>query len=125
MSDGTAELRLLDPETLKEKNRITVTYNDKPLRALNELEWVNGEILANIYTTDLIAIINPESGVVTGVINLTGLLPEEDYTPGYTDVLNGIAYDAENDRLFVTGKRWPKLFEVRLIEQQSPSQASQ
>ncbi len=124
MSDGTAEIRLLDPETLKEKDRITVTYNDKPLRALNELEWVNGEIFANIYLTDLIAHINPDTGAVTGIINLTGILPEEDYVDGYTDVLNGIAYDSDTDRLFVTGKRWPKLFEIELIEQKPVTQAN-
>lgn len=116
MSDGTAEIRKLDPETLTETGRFTVTYDGKPVRALNELEWVNGEIFANVYQTDLIVRFSPETGVVTGVIDLSGILPAAERQPGYTDVLNGIAYDQDTDRLFVTGKYWPKLFEIRLVE---------
>jgi glutamine cyclotransferase len=114
MSDGTSELRLLDPATLSETGRITVTVEGKPLRNVNELEWVKGEIYANVWQTNWIVRIDPGSGRVVGAINLTGLLKPEDIVPGQTDVLNGIAYDAKHDRLFVTGKNWPKLFEIRL-----------
>ena len=114
MSDGTAELRFWDPETLQETGRLQVTDRGRPVAYLNELEWVKGEILANVWQTDLIARIDPRSGRVTGWIDLTGLLPASDRIAGYTDVLNGIAYDAAADRLFVTGKRWPKLFEIRI-----------
>jgi glutaminyl-peptide cyclotransferase len=117
MSDGTAQLRFWDPETLRELGRVTVTDDTGPVKELNELEWVKGEVYANIYETDRIARINPSSGKVTGWIDLTGILPPADRTglePG--DVLNGIAYDARTGRLFVTGKRWPKLFEIRLVK---------
>ena len=114
MSDGTSVLRLLDPETLRQIGRIEVTYEGKPLRNLNELEWVKGEIYANVWQTDFIVRINPADGHVVGVVNLKGLLSERDRRESDADVLNGIAYDAKNDRLFVTGKRWPKLFEIRL-----------
>jgi glutaminyl-peptide cyclotransferase len=114
MSDGSPELRFLDPATLKETHRITVTLDGKALANVNELEWVKGEIYANVWQTDWIVRIDPFSGRVVGAINLSGLLKREDRVPGQTDVLNGIAYDAENDRLFVTGKNWPKLFEIRL-----------
>jgi glutaminyl-peptide cyclotransferase len=114
MSDGTSELRFLDPATLEETGRINVTVDGKPLRKLNELEWVKGEIYANVWQTNWIVRIDPASGRVVGAINLTGLLKPEDFVPGQTDVLNGIAYDAKHDRLFVTGKNWPKLFEIRL-----------
>jgi glutaminyl-peptide cyclotransferase len=114
MSDGTAELRFLDPTTLKETGRLKVRAGGIPLAELNELEIVRGEILANIYRTDRIARISPKSGTVTGWIDLSGLLPQADrWIP--VDVLNGIAYDAARDRLFVTGKLWPKLFEIELI----------
>ncbi len=116
MSDGTAEIRIIDPTSLMETDRFTVTFNGKPVRNLNELEWVAGEIFANIYQTDLIARINPASGKVTGVIDLSALLPSEDIRPRHTNVLNGIAYDAKSDRLFVTGKNWPKLFEIKLVQ---------
>jgi glutaminyl-peptide cyclotransferase len=114
MSDGTSELRLFDPATLNETGRIEVTIDGKPLRNVNELEWVKGEIYANVWQTNWIVRIDPGSGRVVGAINLTGLLKPEDIVPGQTDVLNGIAYDAKHDRLFVTGKNWPKLFEIRL-----------
>ncbi|MFZ6745644.1 glutaminyl-peptide cyclotransferase [Undibacterium sp. JH2W] len=116
MSDGTAELRFLDPETLHETRRIKVTADGKPVDQLNELEWVKGEILSNIWQTDTIARIDPKTGKVTGWINLNGLLPMGDRILAHPDVLNGIAYDAAKDRLFVTGKLWPKLFEIRLIK---------
>ena len=115
MSDGSAQLRFWDPETLKEIGRITVTDDGRPIDQLNELEWVKGEIYANVWQTDRIARIDPKTGKVTGWINLKGLLPTQDYND-LTDVLNGIAYDAKGDRLFVTGKRWPKLFEIKLVK---------
>jgi glutaminyl-peptide cyclotransferase len=114
MSDGTSELRLLNPQTLKPTGRIQVTLEGKPVRNLNELEWVKGEIYANVWQTNWIVRIDPHSGQVVGVVNLAGLLAPSDIVQGQTDVLNGIAYDAKRDRLFVTGKNWPKLFEIRL-----------
>jgi glutamine cyclotransferase len=106
-------LRFWDPETLREMGRITVTDEGRPVAQLNELEWVKGEVYANIWQTDRIARIDPATGKVVGWIDLTGLLAPADRT-GEADVLNGIAYDAAGDRLFVTGKCWPKLFEIRL-----------
>ena len=114
MSDGTANLYMRDPETLEETGRVLVRDSNGPVVRLNELEYVNGEVLANVWQTDRVARIDLESGIVTGWIDLTGLLAAEDRS-GPVDVLNGIAYDAENDRLFVTGKLWPKLFEIELI----------
>jgi glutaminyl-peptide cyclotransferase len=114
MSDGTPDLRFLDPATLKETHRVTVTLDGKALANVNELEWVKGEIYANVWQTDWIVRVDPLTGRVIGAINLSGLLKREDRVAGQTDVLNGIAYDAKNDRLFVTGKNWPKLFEIRL-----------
>jgi glutaminyl-peptide cyclotransferase len=113
MSDGSSQLRFLDPETFVERRRVNVTSEGKAVTSLNELEFVKGEIFANIWQTDLIARIDPTSGVVKGWINLSGLLSPRERAG--TDVLNGIAYDASRDRLFVTGKLWPKLFEIRLI----------
>ena len=113
MSDGTSDLRVLDPVTFVEKRRIKVTAAGAPLRELNEVEFVKGEIFANVWQTDYVARIAPDTGKVAGYIDLRGLL-----SPGErarTDVLNGIAYDAEHDRLFVTGKWWPKLFEIKVI----------
>ena len=111
MSDGTSELRVLDPVTFVEKRRIKVTAaGDMPLNNLNELEFVKGEILANVWMTDYVARIAPATGKVTGYIDLRGLLSPSERAN--TDVLNGIAYDASHDRLFVTGKWWPKLFEI-------------
>jgi len=113
MSDGTPELRFWDPETLRETGRITVTDQGRPVAELNELEWVKGEVYANVYQTDRIARIDPASGKVVGWIDLAGILSPADRVR-QVDVLNGIAYDASGDRLFVTGKLWPKLFEIRL-----------
>jgi glutaminyl-peptide cyclotransferase len=121
MSDGTSDLRFLDPKTLTETSRIHVTIEGRPLLNLNELEWVKGEIYANVWQTNSIVRIDPGSGQVIGLINLKGLLPPSDIVPGQTDVLNGIAYDAKNDRLFVTGKNWPKLFEIRLRKTGAPA----
>lgn len=114
MSDGTADLRFLDPMTLHETGRLHVTLDGRPITQLNELEYVKGEIFANIWQTDWLARIDPATGQVLGLIDLSGLLSLSDRTPGQTDVLNGIAYDAHNDRLFVTGKNWPHLFEIRV-----------
>jgi glutaminyl-peptide cyclotransferase len=114
MSDGTPQIRFINPQTLKETGRITVTLDGKPVRNVNELEWVKGEIYANVWQTDWILRIDPHDGRVVGLINLAGLLKPSDRIPGQTDVLNGIAYDAKGDRLFVTGKNWPKLYEIRL-----------
>ena len=119
MSDGSAELRFWDPETLKETGRITVTDEGQPVRDLNELEWVKGEIYANVWQTDRIARIDPASGKVVGWIDLTGLLSPADRS-SLTDVLNGIAWDDKGGRLFVTGKRWPKLFQIRLVKKAGP-----
>jgi glutamine cyclotransferase len=114
MSDGTASLRFLDPRTLRETGRLNVQNNGVPLANLNELEFVQGEIYANVYTTDWIVRISPQTGTVTGWIDLRGLLSEVDrWIP--VDVLNGIAYDAQGKRLFVTGKLWPKLFEIEIF----------
>ncbi|HXF06014.1 MAG TPA: glutaminyl-peptide cyclotransferase [Blastocatellia bacterium] len=114
MSDGTATLRFLDPETFKEVKRLVVRDRGVPVSSLNELEFVKGEIYANVWLTERVARISPKTGRVLAWIHLAGLLTEEDRRPP-VDVLNGIAYDAAGDRLFVTGKLWPKLFEIKLI----------
>jgi glutamine cyclotransferase len=114
MSDGSANLRVLDPKTLAVKRKITVTEDGKAVDQLNELEWVKGEIYANIWQTDRIARIDPKTGHVVGWIDLTGLLTSQGPVTGRPDVLNGIAYDVKSDRLFVTGKLWPWLFEIKL-----------
>ena len=114
MSDGSDELRVLDPVTFSEKRRIKVTAAGAPVRNLNEVEFVKGEILANIWQTDYVARIAPATGRVTGYIDLRGLLSSAERAR--TDVLNGIAYDAARDRLFITGKLWPKLFEIKIVE---------
>jgi glutamine cyclotransferase len=113
MSDGTSTLHFLDPETLEEIGQIEVYDQNGPVTRLNELEYIHGEVYANVWKTDRIARIDPQTGQVTGWIDLTGLLSAEDRVEP-VDVLNGIAYDAENDRLFVTGKLWPKIFEIEL-----------
>lgn len=113
LSDGTDQLRFLDPATLTVTRTVAVTRDGQPLRLLNELEFIRGEVYANIWQSHTVARIDPATGRVRGVIDFSGLLPAADRTPT-TDVLNGIAYDAAADRLFVTGKHWPKLFEVRL-----------
>jgi glutaminyl-peptide cyclotransferase len=115
MSDGTPDIRVWDPETLHEVRRFTVRDGGRPIPMLNELEWVRGEIYANVWQTDKIVRISPSDGKVLGWIDLTGLLSEPERMHG-ADVLNGIAYDPAGDRLFVTGKLWPKLFEIRLVK---------
>lgn len=116
MSDGTAYIHVLDPATFSRERSIPVTYEGQSVEMLNELEWIDGKIWANVYTTDQIVLIDPATGVVGGVVDLTGLLPESDRT-AQTDVLNGIAYDAATERIFVTGKRWDKLFEIEIVKQ--------
>ena len=116
MSDGTENLHFLNPETFEEIIQIEVSANDIPVTRINELEYIQGEIYANIWQTERIARIDPLTGQVVGWIDLKGILSPEDHS-GTVDVLNGIAYDAKNDRLFVTGKFWPKLFEIELMGQ--------
>lgn len=111
MSDGTASLRFLDPATFRELSRVRVTASGRAVDMLNELEFIRGEVWANVYQTDRIAIINPATGRVRAWLDLTGLLPVGSVGQ---DVLNGIAYDASGDRIFVTGKLWPRLFEIRV-----------
>ncbi len=123
MSDGTADIRFLNPETLQEDHRITVTLNGTAVTQLNELEWIKGEIWANVWQTNFILRINPASGHVVGIIDLTGLLSDADRGGRTVDVLNGIAYDAKTDRVFVTGKLWPKLYEIKLVPR-TPTPAS-
>jgi glutamine cyclotransferase len=114
MSDGSNILYFNEPEMFTTVSRLEV-YDDKgKVESLNELEFIEGEIWANIWMKDLIARIDPASGKVLGYIDLKGLLPETDRSPG-TDVLNGIAYDSGGKRIFVTGKKWPKLFEIRIV----------
>jgi glutamine cyclotransferase len=114
LSDGTDTLRWLDPATFQVARTVHVTNAGRPQALLNELEWVKAEIWANVWQTDTVARIDPATGRVTGIIDFSGLLAPADRT-GEVDVLNGIAHDAAGDRLFVTGKNWPKLFEVRLV----------
>jgi glutamine cyclotransferase len=114
MSDGTAALHFLDPETFQEVKNIEVHDDSGPVTKLNELEFVKGRIYANVWLTDTIIMIDPETGEVEGWIDLEGLLSSQGFTQ-QADVLNGIAYDSQGDRLFVTGKLWPYLFEIKLV----------
>jgi glutamine cyclotransferase len=116
VSDGTAFLYFLDPETLEEKRRILVQDDQGPVIKLNELEYVRGAIYANVWQTDRIVIIRPQDGVVSGWLDLSELSARvQSIWKRKTDVLNGIMYDSVNDRLFVTGKLWPSLFEIRVM----------
>jgi glutamine cyclotransferase len=117
MSDGTPELRFIDPRTLAERKRVRVTLNGREVTSLNELEWVKGQIFANVWQTDFIVRIDPQSGRVVGLVDLRGLQSRAGQS-GSDNVLNGIAYDAKSDRLFVTGKRWHKLYQIELIPRQ-------
>ncbi len=116
MSDGTAVLRYLDPQTFAETRRVIVRLSGQPVKKLNELEWVNGEIWANIWQTETIARIDPESGAVTGLIDVSNLFPAAQRKDQLDDVPNGIAFDPASKRLFLTGKRWPEIYEVKIIE---------
>lgn len=116
LSDGSDELHLVDPTSFAFTGKLRVTLNSQPVSNLNELEFINGEIWANVWQTDFIVRISPESGIVTGLIDLSGL-SERTARGGAEAVLNGIAYDEENARLFVTGKYWATLYEIELIEQ--------
>jgi glutamine cyclotransferase len=116
MSDGTPVIRVLDPKTLAEVRRIQVSADGKPIPNLNEMEWVDGQLYANVWGSNIIARIDPASGNVAGWIDLAGLADPAWKGMGPDDVLNGIAYDAKTRRLFVTGKHWPKLFEIELVE---------
>src|SRR5690606_4797991 len=113
VSDGSAVLRFLDPETFSEKRRLTVTDAGVPLARLNELEYIDGQIWANVWYSNVILRIDPESGAVTAKVDLSSLNQQRQQD----DVLNGIAWDEEARRLFVTGKLWPILYEIRLAEQ--------
>lgn len=113
MSDGTSQLIFRDPKTFAEKRRVDVTFNGKPLDKLNELEWIDGQVWANVWQTDFIVRINPQTGEVEEYLDCSGLLGDKARS-GKEDVLNGIAYDAQNKRIFLTGKLWPKLFEIKL-----------
>lgn len=114
MSDGTSAIRFFNPDTLSETGRISVRDGGREVRQLNELEWFQTELLANVWMTDRVARIDIATGHVTGWIDLAGILPASERVAD-TDVLNGIAYDARGDRLFVTGKLWPKIFEIKLV----------
>jgi glutamine cyclotransferase len=114
MSNGTAELTFLDPQTLSRQYSLPVLDNGRPVRFLNELEYIKGEIFANIWQEDFIAVISPKTGLVTNWIDCSDL--RKQLPPGSgAEVLNGIAYDAQKDRIFVTGKFWPRLFEIRIM----------
>jgi len=116
ISDGSNRLRFLDPDSFQVTKTIAVLDGKVPIDQLNELEYVNGEIYANIWHNDRVATIDPQNGRVTGWIDLTGLLqPGDVHDP--EAVLNGIAYDQAGDRLFVTGKLWPRLFEIKIKRQ--------
>jgi glutamine cyclotransferase len=120
MSDGTNQIRFLDPSTLRTTRTISVFDRGAPVEKLNELEYIDGEIYANIWQTDRIVRIDPKSGKILGWIDLTGLLKTKERS-GEEDVLNGIAYDAAGKRLFVTGKMWPKLFEIEIVKEKERS----
>ncbi len=113
-SDGSATLFFMDEKFALQK-RVVVKYNDRPVRWLNELEYIDGKIWANVYTADEIVIINPKDGRVVGIVDCRGLLPKNLYTHE-TDVLNGIAYNPETGKIYLTGKNWPKLYEIKLVE---------
>ena len=116
MSDGSAQIFFRDPRTFEKIGEITVTVEGNPVVRINELEWIDGMIWANVWQTDLILRIDPLDGVVTGVLDLTGLLPAD--LRGDADVLNGIAWNPANNHMLVTGKLWPRLFEIEVQEMQ-------
>ena len=113
-SDGTSTLRFRNPETFQETRHVVVKDDGKPVDQLNELEFIHGQIYANIWHSDRIARISPRDGRVVGWVDLAGLMPEEQRVDAES-VLNGIAYDAKRDRIFVTGKQWPAVFEIKVV----------
>lgn len=117
MSDGTSTLYFLDPENFRIIGHVEVHHNDIPVDRLNELEYIKGQVYANIWQTDNIAVIDLNTGQLTAWLDLSGLLQSQEHSSP-VDVLNGIAYDGANDRLFVTGKLWPWLFEIKLVDQE-------
>ncbi len=117
LSDGSETLHFLNPDTMAEVKSVRVTYNGEPVKELNELEYIHGEIYANVWMTDKIARISPETGKVVSWIDLSGILPEIEIR-SRDAVLNGIAYDAGHNRIFVTGKLWPRIFEIQVLTQQ-------
>ncbi len=116
MSDGTERIFRVNPTTFQREATIVVTMRGEAVQYLNELEWIDGKIWANVYTTDYIVIIEPSTGIVEGVVDFSGLLSDKEQRRD-TDVFNGIAYDEATGRIFVTGKRWPKLFEVEIVKE--------
>jgi glutaminyl-peptide cyclotransferase len=117
MSDGSSSLVFRDPETFRIVREVEVLDGDQPVELLNELEWIDGEVWANVWQTDWIVRIDPDSGAVVGWIDMAGLLPDN-VAEDSVGPLNGIAHDAETRRIFVTGKLWPVLFEIEVVERQ-------
>lgn len=115
MSDGTDKIKYLNPDNFQLVKTLNIKINNDPIRNINELEYINGKIYANIWQTNLIVIIDPESELVESIVDLSNIINPNDYNYNL-NVLNGIAYDQNNDRLFVTGKLWPKIFEIKLIQ---------
>ena len=115
LSDGTSALRFLDPATMKEQKRVTVRFGGRPITMINELETIDGQIWANVWMTDFIVRIDPATGDVASLVDLSGLKADAGAS-GTDSVLNGIAWDAARKRLFVTGKYWPKLYEIALAD---------
>lgn len=113
-SDGSANLYFMDERFALDRRQL-VTYNERPVRFLNELEYIDGRVWANVYTSDEIVIVNPKNGKVEGIVDCRGLLPRDLHTEA-TDVLNGIAFDPQTGKIYLTGKNWPKLYEIRLAE---------
>lgn len=114
MSDGTSEIEFRDPATFDVKRSVTVTMNGRNVIYINELEYIKGEIWANLYGTNMIARIDPSDGKVLSLVNCNNLLPASKRSPR-TDVLNGIAYDSDHDKLYLTGKYWPELYRIKLV----------
>ncbi len=115
MSDGTELIRVIDPATFKRERTITVMLKGEPVNFINEMEWIDGKIWANVYTLNQIVIIDPATGIIEGVVDLRGLLAEEKHTE-HTDVLNGIAWDKATGRIWVTGKNWPEIYEIEIMK---------
>lgn len=114
MTDGSNRIRFIDPDTFQVTRTLDIFAHGQPVKMLNELEYVKGELYANVWQTEFVLRIDPATGTILGAIDFVGILPQSDRARD-TDVMNGIAYDPEGDRLFVTGKNWPKLFEVKIV----------